>query len=175
MGFESVKTTGPLWETRATGSKKAGTLADKPCTPQSFLDAYYMESKEVVIDNKTSLLHAFKFSACGNEADLTEPIGEDGKVSVWGSGVLNDLISKNVQPGQLCRIQWLGKKISKASGNPYHDFDLLIDRTAEPLSMSALPAELQKPAAAAATNATPAANATPAQQMAADDDDDLPF
>ena len=168
MGFESVKTTGPLWETRATGSKKAGTLADKPCTPQSYLDGYYLESKDVMIADKPSTLHTFKFVACGKDEDLSEPIGEDGKVSVWGSGVLNDLITKNVQPGQLCRVQWLGKKISKQSGNPYHDFDLMIDRTAEPLGFTALPADLQKAAAA------PAPNATPAQTMAADDED-IPF
>ena len=127
MGFESVKTVGPLWETRATGSKKNNNLVDKPCTPQSYVDGYYLESKDVVISGDTSTLHTFKFVACGNEADLTEPIGDDGKVNIWGSGVMNDLITKNLQPGQLCRIQWLGKKVSKSSGRNYHDFDLMID------------------------------------------------
>jgi hypothetical protein len=168
MGFESVKTVGPLWRTESSGSKKGGNFAPKACTPQSFMVGHYLESKTMTINDQQSTLHTFKFTSCGNEADLTEPIGDDGKVSVWGNGVLNDLIDKNVQPGQLCKVQWLGSVISKQTGNPYHNYDLLIDRTAEPLSMSALPAELQKAAAA------PVANATPAQQME-DDDSDLPF
>lgn len=165
MAFESVSQGGAVWEPKQSGSKKDGTLKEKQPTEKSKIEGYYFGSKEVTTKNGASMIHYIK-NPKGYDSDDVDGDIIDSKIGVWGNGVLDKMISESITRGQYIQITWLGKAISKSTGNPYHCWDLAVDNTVEPYSgMTPLPAEL---------NAAPVTNGSVAAAMD-DDDDSLPF
>ena len=70
------------------------------------------------------------------------------------------------------KVIWLGKKQSQ-QGNSYHDWDVLVNNSVEPISVGAVPTgENDNPP----STTVPTENAPQAAAGSAmDDDDDLPF
>jgi len=164
MAFESVKTAGATWEPKQSGSKKAGTLKEKQPTESSHIIGWYMGTKNDVGSNNSSV-HTIKMKEVGNEADIVGEIIDD-KVQIWGNGVLDSLLANSIQVGQFVMIKWLGKKKSKA-GNDYHDWDVMVDSSVEPVTgMTPLAQELMQGAKTEPQSA---------QAVMEDDDSDLPF
>jgi len=171
MEFETVGKGTAAWEPKVSGTKKEGNQVEKQPNDKSYIQGYYLGTKEVTVNNKTFNIHEIKMTAVGNEADLTGELDESKKVSVWGTGVLDKVISENVQYGQMIQIKWEGKKAPKTpGGNNYHDWTVGVNHNAEPLMSNAtpLPKELMQ-----SNNAAPA-NESPVDVLGAIDDD-LPF
>lgn len=168
-GFESVRGGGCVWEPKQTGSKKAGNLQKLTADDSSWLIGHYVSSKEVTTKagEKPTTIHKLKLVKVGNPDHLSEPDAE--MVQVWGSGVLDKMIVENVQPGMLIKLQWLGIKLSQASGNNYHDWDVLVNTSVEPIDVNGIMAEEQNEVQSVEPTAKPPVKAS------ADGDDDLPF
>lgn len=170
MAFESVKQNGPTWEPKQTGSKKDNNLVALEPTDKSYIDGYYLGSQTGQGPENNSTVHKIKMVGVGDKSHIIGDMEENQEVSIWGTNVLNDNISK-AAPGQLVRIVWEGKKNTKTGGRSYHTWDVLIDRTAEPLAMGMPVGNTTAPAPAQPQGNVAAAPVT----QEADEDDDLPF
>ena len=149
------------------------------------MDGYYLGSQHDAGPKNESIIHKIKMndpSGAGDPAHINGSVEDsNNEVSIWGTGVLNDLMSK-IKPGQYVRVQWLGKRDPKnPEGNQYHDWDILVDPEVEPLAMDAgFKASAPAPAPAtaeqeAAPETTEEGTPAPAADGGDDDDDDLPF
>ncbi len=189
-GWNPVNEITATWEPKQTGSTKTQNLVHLEPTPQSYLIGWYVETKEAVGGNN-SKIHKLKFHEAGNKehviGDLT-----NGYISVWGTGVLDDLIAKNIQPGQFIKIDWNGvQQPKKAGGKPYHGWTVSTNNSVAPIQVDS-PAMAQPatnpPAsgqsAAQPLGGFPGGGVQPAANTSAgsvsdavmdDDDDDLPF
>jgi len=168
--WEEVGSFGASWEPKSTGSKEKGNLTLKQPSDKSWLRGYYLGCKENVGKNKTTV-HTLKLVSVGDPADIT---GEESQnVSFWGNGVIDKKIAEGVAPGMLIQVKWLGlKKSLKAGGNDYHDWELKVNKKAEPLGGASLPPDLAKTIAPEA----PVSTTTPVSPGSImDTDEDLPF
>lgn len=131
--FKSVKSAGPMWEPKQTGRKIDNSLQPLNATDKSFIDGYYLGARTNMGQEQNSTLHSMRVKNVGDKNHIIgDPNENNGEVSIWGTGVLDDLLSK-IRPGQYIRICWLGKSKSKNGGREYHDWDVLLDDTAEPM------------------------------------------
>lgn len=170
MAFESVKQNGPTWEPKQTGSKKENNLVSLQPTEKSYIDGYYLGCQTGQGPENNSTVHKLKMVGIGDKNHIIGEMEESQEISIWGTNVLNDNLSK-AAPGQLVRIVWEGKKNTKTGGRSYHSWDVLIDKTAEPLAMGMPVGNTTAPAPAQPQGSVAAAPVT----QEADDDDDLPF
>lgn len=166
MSFESVKQNGPVWEPKQTGSKKTKDLTALEATNKSFIDGYYLGCQTGQGPDNNSTIHKIKCTKVGDSAHIIGEKDESKEVSIWGTNVLNDNLSK-INVGDMVRIVWEGKKEPKKGGNEYHSWDVLVDRSVEPLSGASNPV-----ATTAQDEAAPVASPVVAE---VEDDDDLPF
>lgn len=160
--WTSLKSSGATWEPKQTGSTKTNNLTPLEPTEKSYIVGYYVGSEENVGPKNNSTVHKLKLETCGSKKSLIseDSIEKGDEVSIWGTGVLNDMIMKSVSPGQMIKIVWLGKKAPKsAGGNHYHTWDVLVNSSVEPIAVAG------------------ASVPEPVNQAAGmdDDDDDLPF
>jgi len=166
--FESVKKGGPIWECKQTGKKKDNTLKALKADDKSWIIGYYLGSEEVSTKNGTSTVHKLKMTKVGDDSHIIGDRDESNEVTIWGTGVLNDQLSK-IGIGQLCKVVWEGLQTPKQGSNQYHGWDTLVDKTAEPYSPNTNVGD---------TTAAPQnepAQASPAAAPVADEDDDMPF
>ncbi len=137
-GFESVKGAEALWNPCQTGSKKTNDLVKLTAGDDSYLIGWYLGTR--VIDtgnNQTSNMHEIQVKEVGDETHISGEFEANGRVDVWGSAVLDDLISKKVTPGQCILITWEGLKQSqKAGGNDYHGWDVGVNPAIEPIQVA---------------------------------------
>lgn len=170
MAFESVKQSGPTWEPKQTGSKKEKNLTPLKANDKSYIDGYYLGSVAGQGPDQNSTVHKLKVTGVGDKKHIIGDVDKDNpEISIWGTNVLNDNISK-VTPGQLIRIVWEGKKEPKRGGNEYHSWDVLIDKEAEPLAIGQAIGNASAPAPAEPQSSVAAPVATPEEE-----EDDLPF
>jgi len=74
-----------------------------------------------------------------NNSNIYNVETKDGMKAFWGSSLLDDRF-KDLEPGDLLHIKYLGMKKSKAGGREYHDFETKISkRTPEKLVVSKTP------------------------------------
>lgn len=118
------------WQTAAAGEiwnpisvKNAdGTKTELKPTGDSVIEGYYLGGTPNQGKDQNTTVHDFMVSSIGGKK-----LDEEKKLSVFGSHVLDDRLSK-VRPGMYARVQWLGKKAPKtASGRPYQDWDVKWD------------------------------------------------
>ena len=162
MAFESVKKKGPVWQPTQTGSKKESNLVALVSGPTSFIEGYYLGCETGQGPDNNSTIHKLKGTKVGDVKHVTGEKTDNGEVSIWGTTVLNDNLSK-IPVGSMVRVVWEGKKQPKKGGNEYHSWDVLLDSSVEPYKGAGItaPAEASVPA--------PALDDAPAE------DDDLPF
>lgn len=172
-GFESVKGAGAIWEAKQTGSKKAGNLQPLQPGDDSYIIGWYLGSKHGIGKNN-STIHGLKLKEVGNEAHIVGEMNDD-KVNIWGSGVLDGLIAENnIAIGQCIAIQWKGLKKTKDGANEYHDWDVLINNSVEPLGMEGATVKNDSPAPSAEPMNL-GAEKDPGAAIMEEEDDDLPF
>ena len=164
-GFEAVSEGGANWNPKSTGNKKDGTLKKLEATDKSFFIGWYLGTKSGVGENNSNV-HSFKMKEVGDEAHISGEI-MNGKVNMWGSGVLDSQIADNIQPGQCVAIVWEGLKMSK-KGNNFHSFKVMVNNSIEPINPNADAAPI--PGLEKAT--TEPVGATTEVE---DEDDNLPF
>ncbi len=165
--FTSVKQLIKCWEPKQTGNKKDGNLTPLKATDNSYLIGYYLESRENIGKEKNSTMHILQLESCGSKNALPEDIKKEDKVGVWGTGVLNDMITNNVSPGQFIKITWLGKQTPKnQGGNEYHGWDVGVSEKREPINLGG---SIEIPAKNVSTESKPEVAGNQ------DDSDDLPF
>lgn len=165
MAFESVKKNGPVWQPTQTGSKKDSNLVALKADDKSFIEGFYLGCETGQGPDNNSTIHKLKGTKVGNPTHVVGEKGDNGEVSIWGTTVLNDNLSK-IPVGSMVRVVWEGKKQPKKGGNEYHSWDVLLDSTVEPYSG---PGVVSNSAAPAPEPSTPMIDDAPAG------DDDLPF
>lgn len=169
MAFESVRESGATWNPCTTGSKKDGTLKDLELTDKSYIIGYFTGSKHDAGKSGEKTIHKIKLGEVGDPAHVNGDFSDGDELTIWGTMVLDDLMSK-VNPGAWIKISWTGKKTSKRSGSTYHGWDVAIDRSVEPLSgattFSSDNVEASK---------TEAAVTVDSLDSLGEDEDDLPF
>lgn len=141
-GFEEVVTKSTTWEPKQTGKKKDGSLKHLEASDKSYITGYFLETQEVVIQDKKSIVHKLQLMKRKDGSymvgDVNHIIGDPSEtkevVTIWGSKALDGKIADNVQPGQAVRIIWKGKKMGK-TGNSYHDWTIAMNPNIEPLKM----------------------------------------
>lgn len=166
--FESVKQNGPTWQPTHTGTSKENNIVPLEANEKSFIEGYLLGSTHEQGTKNDSTIHKLKVTKVGEKTHVVgeREAGKD-EVSIWGTTVLNDNISK-VEPGKMIRVVWLGKKAPKKGTNHYHDWDVLVDHSVEPYSGPGVITNAAAPAAA-----VPASS--PVAETAPEEDDDLPF
>ncbi len=169
--FESVAEYGVTWEPK---QKKEGDVKTSlTATDKSWLQGYFLESREGQGKDKNSTVHVVQMQEVGDPAHLPEGVKPGDKVSVWGTGILNNKIMEHIKPGEYVNLVWLGiQQPKKAGGRPYHGWDVQKATDVEPLtghgaSFSADNTEAKAEPAVAA----PASAAMPD----AEGESDLPF
>ena len=168
--FESVKQNGPTWEPKQTGSKKGKDLKALEANDKSFIIGYYLGSKTGQGPQQDSTVHKIKMTKVGDKKHIIGEMDENQEISIWGTNVLNDNISK-VNPGQLIKVLWEGKKEPKKGGNEYHSWDVLVSKNTEPMKVNVAAQASQEPAKAVEKSSPVAAPVVESD----DDSDDLPF
>lgn len=172
---------GAIWEPKQTGSKKNKDYQELQPTDASYVIGYYLGSKQVETSGgKTSLLHTLRVIEVGDDNHVN---GEmiNNEVGIWGSGVLDSAIAKNIAVGQAVAIVWEGKEMNPKQGtNPYHKWKVMHNPSIEPLKMSAMNLDAPVKSSEGVPAGAPAQQNTPepvAQKVSVDDedDDDLPF
>jgi hypothetical protein len=171
--FESTSG-GPIWNPVKKGKGAEEVIFG--VNDKSFMVGWYLGTRHGVGKHE-SQVHEFKVKQVGNEDHIHGEATDSGKVSVWGSGVLDDEISKNgIQVGQCVAVQYLGIP----NGKKYHNWKLLVptDMTKyPPLSMSeigSVATPVQSDQQAAKQDQQSEVPVSAASVMEADDDD-LPF
>ena len=118
--FKSVKgESGPIWECKQTGSKKEDNLKQLKAGDDSWIVGYFLGTETINGQNGDSNVHKLKMDSVGNEDHIIGDLGENKEVSIWGTGVLDDAMSK-IKPGQFICVEWKGKQKPKKGSNPYH-------------------------------------------------------
>lgn len=127
MAFESQKGSGDIWNPTKDEEGDPRTTA----TPEDFMDGHYIGKKENQGEHKSTIY------------TIQKQNGE--KVNVWGTKVLNDQMD-GIRRGVYCRIQWLGKKLTKAgeqkkekqrtSQDSFHDWEVFVDNDVKPLDVN---------------------------------------
>jgi len=175
-GFESVKGSGQTWEPKQTGSSKTNNLQKLQPGDDSWITGYYLGAQTGVGANN-SIIHELKVDKVGSSEHLVGDEDVNGKVNVWGTGVLNNIIADKIQPGQLIKIVWLGVQKHKSGGKDYHGWDVLVNTNAEPLNLSAHAAATPAMDNDPNPEPEPQNNSAPATDTVTEsaEDDDLPF
>jgi len=170
--FESVKKSGPTWECKQTGKKSDNSLvALTPSKEKSWIIGYYLGSEVISTNNGESTVHKLKMVKVGDKSHIIGEEEDSNEVSIWGTGVLNDNLKK-IAPGQYIKIVWEGKAQPKKGSNPYHTWDVLLDKSVEPL---ALGSSNVGNTTASPTQAVESSSPQSAPAVAVEEDDDLPF
>lgn len=166
MAFESVKQNGPVWQPTHTGTKKGGDIKHLEAGDKSFIDGHYLGCETGQGPDQNSTIHKVRMTNVGDASMINGEVDQSKpEVSIWGTAVLNDNMSKT-QVGAMVRIVWEGKKRPKKGGNEYHSWDVLVDNSVELYNGGG--------SAAVAGNTETATAATP-EASPANDEDDLPF
>jgi hypothetical protein len=168
MAYEKVNNQdGAVWY--PSQKFKDGVGTDIESSKETYVEGYFLGTKEVKTKNGASNIHSFKLIKAGNPDSIKVseggPISEGDDVSVWGSMILDEAILKNATPGVKTMIHWEGKKKALTGGNSYNVFGVYFDKAAEPFGGGPAPMELtqnQEPQKAA-------------DVMAGDKNDKLPF
>lgn len=115
--------------------KEDGETRYKKANENSFLVGYYLGMKMVKNkEQKDVILHEFQLDEVGQESDI-EIKGEaaaptkGSPISVWGRTQLDDILTKNVVPGQLVMLQYEGRKATKDGSRKFHSFAVKIHPT----------------------------------------------
>ena len=166
--FKSVKgESGPIWEPKQTGNKKDDTLKALKAGDTSWIVGYFLGTETINGQNGDSNVHKLKMDSVGDEKHIIGDLEDSKEVSIWGTGVLDDQMSK-IKPGQFICVEWKGKVKPKKGSNPYHTWDVGVNHAVEPLSVGNQ----------AVSNPAPAVEENEAAASVADnggDDDDMPF
>lgn len=163
--WESTKGDGAIWNP----TKDEEGNAKQEAEAEDILDGYYI---------------AIKHDVGPNDATLhTLETAEGEKISVWGTKALNDELAK-VRFGQFIRIQWLGKKLTKAGAakkpnqrgtkDSFHAWEVFISKKVKPMDANntAQNASTGKPETKAPMNQ----GAPKKQEVTKEEEDDcLPF
>ena len=156
-----------MWEPKQ--KKEGDTVTKFQATDKSWVVGYYLESKYEQGKDKNSTVHIIQFDSVGDPSHLPAGVAKGDKVSLWGTGVLDNLIVDSVSPGQFVQITWKGIQQPKnPTGRPYHGWGVGVAKDVEPLKMGATFS-----ADATPSNAEPAVapeGAAPEEEL-----DDLPF
>lgn len=174
MAFESQKGNGEIWNPTKDAEGDPRTEATK----DDYLDGHFVDQKNDQGEHNSTIYTILK------------PDGE--KVNVWGTKVLNDQMT-NIRKGAYIRIQWLGKKPTKAgalkkekqrlSTDSFHDWEVFVDNDVKPVAVQQSLGEqtFNGSGTGAAKKETPGAgNAKTATSSGRPDlsgevEDDLPF
>lgn len=172
-GFEEVvNKMNPMWDCCTMKNADKETIPREK-TDKSFLVGYYLGMEVRTGKNsKEFTVHNFKLKSVGNPEHLSEPVEVGGDVSCWGKAQLDEMLTKNVPIGTLCKIVWEGKVASQTNpGQKYHVFKVFVN-TNETLSGSDLPAAkpVQEKTAPAPKQM---ASTSPSSDL--DDESDVPF
>jgi hypothetical protein len=115
--------------------KEDGETRYKKANENSFLVGYYLGMKMVKNkEQKDVILHEFQLDEVGQESDI-EIKGEaaaptkGSPISVWGRTQLDDILTKNVVPGQLVMLQYEGRKATKDGSRKFHSFVVKVHPT----------------------------------------------
>jgi hypothetical protein len=163
--FTSVGGNSVNWEPKQKGSTKEKNLEALKSGKTSYIVGYYLETMHDQGKDGNSMIHKIKLVKVGDVKHLSGEAEEGDTVSIWGTGVLNDRMIKNVTPGECILIKWEGKVKSKA-GREYHSWDIMKDPNAEVISVGE---QFSKPEG----SPEPAVTATEASGNS--EEDDLPF
>lgn len=127
----------PNWNPFYTGSKEEGNKTQLSPSDDSWIEGFYIGSREQKIKNDTYVIHKVKAIAAGNLDHLGAELQEGGtEYEFFGSGVLNAKISEKVQPGMCIKIKWLGVQESKKTpGRKYHGWKVFINNSVAPISI----------------------------------------
>lgn len=177
-GFESVvKDSEATWEPKQTGSKKTKDLVPLIPNEKSFIIGWYKGSKIIEKDGQTpSTVHKIVLKEVGDKNLIIGELGDDKVVGIWGTGVLNAAIAENVQVGQCIAIVWKGKtEAKKAGGNDYHNWDVMVNPSIEPMNFAGTIPSSTQAAAIPTTNAVMGASAVSSDTVLSEEDDDMPF
>jgi hypothetical protein len=162
-GFESVKSAGATWEPKQTGSEKNKDFVKLTPSEASWISGVYLGARTDIGKNN-STIHEIRMENVGDQAHVVGEMSPDNKVTVWGTGLLDKLISENVTPGQTIAIKWLGIQTPKTGTKPYHGWDVLVKAGVEAERIPGLEAPKDESKGLAA-----------AVDINEADDDDLPF
>ena len=193
----------PTWNCKYTGSTKGGDLQKLEATDKSWIIGWYVGTRDGDINGDPVKIHTVRVVECGDPTHLSAPIDDPVAGTDFefvGDFVINDRLATKIQPGQSCKIQWMGKtNPKKEGGRPYHLWKLYEDTVTEPIviqngmvvedggSSSHEIEGIAQDSEAPVTDALPqggqptplpAQEAAPAQETASagpEDDDDLPF
>jgi hypothetical protein len=170
-GFESVKQAGATWEPKQTGSTKQGNLQSLEAGDDSYIIGWYLGAKHGVGKNN-STIHGLQVKEVGNDSHVVGELDPNTKkINIWGTGVLDNIIADNVQPGQCIMITWLGVQKNKSGGKDYHGWDVGVNPSIEPIPVGGV-----APMTAASSSTPQAAPAPVAAEASMDEEeDDLPF
>lgn len=172
-GFESVAEISVNWNPKSTGSKKEGSFKELKAGDDSYVIGYYLGTKTGV-GKHNSNVHQLQLKEVGNDSHLSGPAAEGSKIDVWGSGVLDTMITENVNPGELIMITWKGlTKPKKEGGATYHGWDVGVNRNVEPLN-STIPNMIPESGSIDSEDRVKS-NANVEVSSSEEDDDDLPF
>jgi len=112
-------TSGGTWDPRMDAQKN-----EREKTEKSYMIGYFSATKPISTKKGDFTMHDFELIEVGDESHLSDSDTSVGDtIGVWGTGVLNDLISKNCVPGVAYGIQWTGSKKSEA-GRDYATWDI---------------------------------------------------
>ena len=166
-GFETVQSSSATWNPKQTGSKKGNDFVALEANDKSYVVGFYLGMKTNVGSNNSNI-HELQFKEAGDKNHFGEEVKEGDKVSVWGSGVLDNMIAEGVQPGQLIMITWLGLlQPKKAGGNNYHGWEVGVNKSVEPIKADA--------AMAIPDDASTSTKVPSGSENTEEEEDDLPF
>ena len=166
MAFESTKGPGDLWN-----PTKDAEGDPRQVTKDDYLDGYYVDRKDGIGEH--------------NSIIYTIQKADGSRVGVWGTKVLNDEMEKQ-RRGSFIRIQWLGKKLTKAgaikpekkrqSTDSFHDWEVFVDNSVKALDVHVSEGEKAfSPADKPAKLSTSQNGATSSERPTVEAEDDLPF
>jgi hypothetical protein len=173
-GFqEVVNKKNPMWDC-CTMKNADGETIPREKTDKSFMVGYYLGMEiRTGKNSKEFTIHNFKLKTVGDTEHLSEAVEPGGDVSCWGKTTLDEMLTKNVPIGTLCKIVWEGKVASKANaGQKYHVFKVFVNAN-ETLSGADLPTAKEEVKTAPAPQQMATATANASSDL--DDDDDMPF
>jgi hypothetical protein len=140
--FEDVRKGGTLWEPKSTGKKKDQTFKELAPSDDAWVMGFYMGREDGKGPKQNSTVHYLKLgyskdkALVGNAKHLSgDPKETSDNISIWGTGVLNGNLAEGVKPGEFIRIKWLGKAVPKKGGDPYHNWEVSVNKKVTPMAV----------------------------------------
>lgn len=125
------------WTSKKSSGKEVNFKFEKE---GESLVGHFMGSIHDVGTKKNSSIHTIKKT-------------DDTEVNFWGSMVMDDQLG-NIPFGSLIKIDYLGKKENKKKTDSYHNFEVFVDESVEPLVEAGTAPTNNAPELAASSNGT---------------------